>query len=1165
VQRCLRLILEEQQSIESILMVTFTEAAAAEMRARLRKEMEKARNALAQPDAIEEQLALLDTAHISTLHGFCLQLIREHFHELGLDPQVVVLDDTQTQPLIHKTLDAVLARCYERQVPGADAALALIRDYGGGSEEKIRGLILKLHRYTQTLPNPAGWMAREGARLATSEPPGWEALFIAAFQEWRREWLDEVRAYSEAPNVAASVAALTSCGAMPTFVAAGYAVRAVAAQFRQKWVHGTAGKFRDPIKKFFEEAEFLSSVLESENGQDALREDWNRMREPMRALLELTAAFTSEFTRAKRALGGVDFADLEQLALGCLLDAAGAPTETARQWQARFSHVFVDECQDINAAQDAIIGAVSRADSGNRFLVGDVKQSIYRFRLADPTIFRRYEDAWRDGVGGRRIPLADNFRSREPILNVVNALFTELMRNEIGGVHYGADAQLRFGDRTGRAALSAGQDTTRRVELQVIYKADAASGGPGGDEAEGGDGEGESEVVDLSAVQAEARLIAARLRELQQGGHEIWDAEEQRARPIEWRDMVVLLRSPGPRVESFAKEFARAGVPLSAARAGFFGALEVLDLISLLRLLDNPLQDIPLVAVLRSPLFGFSADELASIRIEAGGGGEFFAALNRFHFKARATDAAGQNIVASAREKVRRFRESFERWRSLVRHTSLSQCLEAALADTHFEAQLLAGERGRERAANVQRLLDLARNYDPFQRQGLYRFLRFVDEQQDAGLDQEVAGATEAGNTVRLMSIHRSKGLEFPVVAVGCLGAQFNQLDLRQDILLSPSLGLCARILCPESQRRYPSLPWWLARRREQRELLGEEMRLLYVAMTRARDTLLLTAFDGSKSGALPWPSGATTLPSDRELVSARGYWDWLRAWLGTVTQASDWSSERAGANSLLVWRRVPAGDLSGVAESVGMKATASDGDAASLDIEGLRLRLAWRNPWPAASTEAAKSNVTALRRRTTDDDEEAHVMFRPRRALLDGLSAADIGSAHHTFLQHVELHRACSLMELRNEAERMAAAGHLSRAEVDALNFNALLRFWLSPPGQRIVKARDKVQRELPFTARFAPDALRQIGIPTADVAPDDFIVVQGVIDLAVIHDNAIWLLDFKTDVFHSGHLEERVREYSPQLRLYASALARIYRRPVTEAALHFLSTGETLPISVK
>lgn len=910
VERCLRLI-ESGCSLENILMVTFTEAAAAEMRARLRKALEgkeesgkaETKSSASSGQHLEEQLALLDTAHISTLHSFCLQLVRDHFYELHIDPQVSVLDDAQTAPLMRETLDALLERCYAGKMEFADGVQQLVRQ-NNGSDENIRALVLKLHRYTQSLPPSERWLERELKRLENNEPESWREWLVQGFVEWRGEWLADLALHKDSENVAQCLRAFEACAIHPTFSDVAEVLNCIRAADRE-WAHGTKGKFREPLKSFFDEAMFLASLTQPCDGHDPLVEDWQWLRGPMRALLSLAHEFTAEFTRAKRAQAGVDFADLEQLALELLVNDRGEPTDVARAWQDRFTHVFVDECQDINAAQDAIIRAVSR---DNRFLVGDVKQSIYRFRLADPTIFRGYEEQSRKGNDGQRIPLADNFRSREGILNFINPLFTALMRRGIGGVSYDVDARLRFGAPEIRAALACSASAAPCVELHVIHKVKAGESSANDDETNGIESPDSASnagplapVEDVLAIEKEARLVAQRLRKLRESGHEIWDEEKQTMSPVEWRDMVVLLRSPSSRVETFAKEFSRSGVPLAAARAGFYSAIEVQDLLNLLRLLDNPLQDIPLAAVLRSPLARLSANELAAVRILGAKGDKhatFVSAVNYFLWKTSSDDLP---FAQSARAKLKEFYGAFARWRALVRQTSLSQCLEAVLAETHYEALLLAQTRGRERVANVQRLLELARQYDPFQRQGLFRFLRFVTEQQDADLDQDAA-VVESANAVRLMSIHKSKGLEFPIVVVACLAGQFNMQDLRADILLSAQYGLCPRIVPPHSAQRYPSLPWWLARRQEMRELLGEEMRLLYVAMTRARDTLVLTAFDKSKQAGQRWGARTNAALGDREVTKANSYFSWLRLWLSSATAEEDWNGERAGENLLLRW-----------------------------------------------------------------------------------------------------------------------------------------------------------------------------------------------------------------------------------------------------------------------
>jgi ATP-dependent helicase/nuclease subunit A len=808
---------------------------------------------------------------------------------------------------------------------------------------------------------------------------------------------------------------------------------------------------------------------------------------------------------------------------------------------------------------------VSGPSPGNRFLVGDVKQSIYRFRLADPAIFRRYEESWRAGQGGLRIPLADNFRSHEGILNFINPLFGEIMRPSVGGVGYDGDAQLRFGNAAQRSPLSASASGPR-VELHVVHKGEGGetNGSESGDEESGNGDPANAPVEDVLAIEREARLVARRLRELREDRHQVWDEHLKEMRPVEWRDMVILLRSPGPRVEAFAKEFSRFGVPLAASRAGFYSAAEVLDLLNLLRLLDNPLQDLPLAGVLRSPLVGLSVDELATVRIAGNGEKHSSFSIAASRMLSRGNEVSVPPAFASAAEKVRGFFAQFQRWRALIRQTSVSHCLETVLAETHYEALLLAQPRGRERLANVHRLLELARQYDPYQRQGLFRFLRFVNEQEEAELDQDAA-SIETENAVRLMSIHKSKGLEFPVVVLACLAAPFNTQDLREDILLSAEYGLCAKIIPPHIEQRYPSLSSWLAKRREQRELLGEEMRLLYVAMTRARDTLVLTAFDKTKAADERWHLGTSVL-DDYAIARSRSYFDWLRRWLAGNTSDAHWADERTGRTAWLQWTVAPEDELVTPPGSGGAAKPLPSKDAAdrAFDIDELRARLTWQYPFLPATREPAKSNVSVLRRRAAEADEDTRQWFAPRRRSRRAgtLSAAEVGSAHHLFLQHLDIAQTGSVLELRNQANQFVAGGLLRAEEAAALDYDALLGFWLSEFGRRIIAQQRLVHRELPFTSRFRISELRSLGFPALEMDAQEFVVIQGVVDLAVISDTAIEVLDFKTDRIRPGEEEEKRAIYEPQIKLYAAALEGIYRRRVHKATLHFLATGQTLPI---
>jgi ATP-dependent helicase/nuclease subunit A len=602
-------------------------------------------------------------------------------------------------------------------------------------------------------------------------------------------------------------------------------------------------------------------------------------------------------------------------------------------------------------------------------------------------------------------------------------------------------------------------------------------------------------------------------------------------------------------------------------RGGFFETPEILDLLSLLQLLDNPLQDVPCIAVLRSPLVGLSLDELAEIRLAAKDK-HFWPALVR-------SQNPESRIQNSAAAKVDKFIERFSRWRKLAKQQSLSECLEAVLAETLYADWLRAQPRGAQRAANIQRFLNLAQSFDQFQRQGLFRFLKYIAAQQEAEVEPEVP-AVPTENAVRLMSIHQSKGLEFPVVVLPDLAKKFNEQDLRGEIIFDERFGLCPKVKPPASGRRYPSLPHWLAQRRQKRELRGEELRLLYVALTRARDTLILSAGITEKSWREQWSQPEPVTP--RKIAAANSFADWLGIWFASHVNPVN---STAGETPQLRWRSVDDAEIGGdlIRSSRGDEAQTEiisepphvgcHEDTLALDeaaAEKLRAMLGWEYPFATATRRKAKSSVTELRRAAEEMDDEAEPVFaRPflaakhRKSKIENrkLSAAETGTAHHKFLQHFALEKSS---ELAAEAERLVRENHLSADERAVLDLPALAAFWNSELGQKIRANANCVRRELPFTARFSLAEIGKITGAKLDVGlENEFIVVQGVADLVVLQPDEIWLVDFKTDQVGAGDLPAKIKTYKPQLRLYAGALAKIFARPVTHGWLHFISARRT------
>ena len=1203
VQRCLDCLCNEGASLDEILVVTFTEAAATEMKQRLRRALEEKQQASPDDSRCLEQLVLFDTAHIGTLHSFCLKLVREHFYELGLDPQMAVLDEGETRLLADETLDEELQEHYAGQNELAEAVQNLIQAYGGGRDEKIRQMVLRLHHYAQTRPDAEGWLARQIEHFASPAPDEWRIWLLDGIRAWRDEWLPVLENLSAENEKAVELLGIFSrLGSAPASGAVcrapapntkavektngrqmsspnandegvvGHTRGACAPQFSREtaaeileqiisadgnWPTKRKTVLREPLKKFFADAAFLHSLAPVTDGSDPLAEDWDWIRGPMDALLRLTQHFAARFAERKRADGVLDFHDLEQFALKLLWDfGTGKPTDAAEHWRKKIRFVFVDEYQDINAAQDKIIQALSRDGSeANRFLVGDVKQSIYRFRLADPKIFRDYAKNWH-GKNGQTIHLAENFRSRESLLGFVNSVFELLMREEVGGVGYDAEARLQFGAPEHRTELGLAKNPSPCSELLLRFKSSSKNSVESDDES------GADDLADLEEAAKEARLLALRLKELKESHHKIWDGEKG-VRAVEWRDMAVLLRAPSNKAEAYAKEFERADVPLVVERGGFYESTEIADLLSLLKLLDNPLQDVPVMAVLRSLLVGCSLDELAQIRLAAPHV-HFWTALNRIQ-------NSEFRIQKELLKKVGGFLDRYRRWRQLARQASLSRCLEDVLAETHYAEWLLARPRGAQRRANVERFLGLVQKFDQFQRQGLFRFLKFIEAQREAGAEPDVAAIAEE-NAVRLMSIHQSKGLEFPVVAVANLAKPFNEQDLREEIIFDEQFGLCPCVKPPHTGRRYPSLPHWLAQQHQRREQWGEELRLLYVAMTRARDTLILTATVTEKKweALRTQPAAITT----QAIISAKSYADWLALWFRVHSPKSTVQGLKEGELPHLRWRIADDAELADKSEIGNRK---SETELPALDEKSKQRLcdvLTWKYEFAAATERPAKSSVTALRRQAEGElNDEAEQVFRSqfsaRRfappAKNPNLSAAETGTAHHKFLQHVSIEKAGDVAALEAEAKRLEREKVLSVDDVAALDFKAVAAFWNSEPGKKILKQAANIKRELAFTAKFSPKELDEIlGKKSALKLDGEFVVVQGVADLVVLLPKEIWIIDFKTDEVRADELQEKIKIYEPQLKLYARALAKIYARPVMHCWLHFLKARKTEEVKV-
>ncbi|HZG75275.1 MAG TPA: helicase-exonuclease AddAB subunit AddA, partial [Paenibacillus sp.] len=942
----------------------------------------------------------------------------------------------------------------------------------------------------------------------------------------------------------------------------------------------------------------------------------------MDELVRLTLDFAEAFRRAKASKGLVDFGDLEHACLRILRRSDSTPdaiypTEAALQYRAQFEEVYVDEYQDTNAVQETILRLVSRGDDagtdgsvaepGNRFMVGDVKQSIYRFRLAEPALFLRKYKTYRPFAeaahdfaagGGVRIDLARNFRSREEVVDAVNFVFRQTMHEEAAELDYDERAELVRGasypEPTGAHSLAA---DVVLVDRDAEVDEDAAAEAEGDAAAE--------EALELAAAEAEGRAIGRRILEMTGLAGlppmHVHDRSAGGLRPIRYRDIVILLRADKAWAPAFIEQLRLYGVPAYAELGGgYFEAVEVETVLSLLQTIDNPLQDIPLAATLRSPIFGFTGEELAMLRIAGGRAGSFYEAVGAV---ASGREANPGRASSALREKAARFVTTLEPWRTAARQGTLAELILRLYRDTGYFDFVGGLPGGATRQANLRALYDRARQYEATSFRGLFRFLRFIERLRESGADLAPARALgETEDVVRIMSIHKSKGLEFPVVFVAGLGKSFNRGDEREPFLLHKELGFGPRYVDPRLGAAYPTLPQLAIRRRLRSEALAEEMRVLYVALTRAKEKLVLVgSVKGLPQRLAAWNAVAAH-PGPKLPAHAihRGgcFLDWLAPAL-LRHPAADALREAYGLDALPASARVADGSrwrlmaerpdamaeaaASREAKEPWARHAVEEGrpvpdDWASRDGDVARA-LGWTDPRPMASRLYAKTSVTEWKRRLQEEDEFGAAdaaapgrggaprapAKRPRFAAGGGLTPVERGVAYHAAMQHLPASPGLTAEDVVRLLDELVLRELLTEAQRAAIDADAVMRFAQSEPGRRLAGAV-KAYRELPFSVGLPAAEVYGAapgGAPLDDGTARETVLVQGVIDCLFEDERGLALVDYKTDaVYDEARFGELVERYRLQLAVYAKAAESALGRPVPDRYLYFFDGARAVKL---
>ena len=1149
VERLFSYVEREGANLDDFLIITYTRAAASELRGKIAKALTERMERDPGNYHLRQQMLRVYRADIKTVDAFCTALLRENCHLLGEDarghalrPDFRVLDENEAQVLRERVLARTLDDFYDCLTTGS----TLLADtLGAGRDDSaLEDLVLELHAKLQAQPYEDKWLEAQRAF--------WRAVPDKIENTpYGKILLNEVRRKARHCKNLLQRAAQEMCANdalnqkyAPAFLDASYQLEALEGKTAEGWdaargvtiafprlaavKDSDGGEMKARMKSLWDNCkETVKGFAEifSASSDEAV-EDLRTMAPAMLALIDLTADFSRRYNEEKRRRNSADFSDQEHEAIRLLIGEDGAPTELARIVSARYREIMVDEYQDTNEVQNCIFRAVSRQGE-NIFAVGDVKQSIYRFRLAEPGIFlekyRTYADADHAAPGApRRRVLSWNFRSRREVLAAANFVFAALMSREMGELDYTEEQHLHFG-------AEYYPEVPRETEFHYLAVEDTPE-------------------QRFDRAEAEARFVAKRIRRMLDEGFTV-RGEDGTMRPAAPEDIVILMRSPSARQTVFAAALAREGIPCDGGESeDFFSAMEVAVVLSLLEVVDNPRQDVPLIAVLRSPLVGMSADRLAEIRAVQREG-DYYEALRQ-----------------DEGEDAQAFLSLLHELRQVARELSADKLLWYIYDRCRVQAIFGAMEDGTARQARLRALYDYIRRLVQGGRTSLFDCVRQVRQLLESGDAPAITAAGAAGG-VRLMSVHKSKGLEFPVVFLADLNRSFNRQDLDRPVLVHPQLGVGAERVEVERRLRYDTVSKTALALTLEREAKAEELRILYVAMTRAQEKLIMVCSRKNPEKHLKELCALAELPAPPEAVAAVNCpGDWLLLALLSTYQAGvfhDYTGVRPavlcdGPEGVALRLHRISGEEDG-----GAAMPAEEPEARAPDPQPDEAALAFRYSHRAATVTPSKVTATQLKGRAIDQEIAEGTLPARRTAAPEkprflqekrGLTGAERGTAMHLAMQFLPLDTPAAPEAVTAFAETLTARRLLMPEQAAALDIPALARFLASSLAERI-RTAPQVWREY----RFA--LLTDAGIYDVAAAGEE-ILLQGVADCVFETTAGLTVVDFKTDRVTAAEASQRAEAYRPQLDAYAGALSRILEKPVTERILYFFACGEEISL---
>ncbi|MGL5354045.1 MAG: helicase-exonuclease AddAB subunit AddA [Clostridium sp.] len=1205
VERIIRIITNEEHpvDIDRLLVVTFTSAAASEMRERIAAAISKALEKSPNSKTLQRQLTLLSRSNITTMHSFCLDVIKNHFHTIDLDPSFRISDETENTLLKAEIISDVFDDYYEADNEGFQR---LVEAYSGSrDDEKLKEIILNLYRFSMSGPWPEKWLSDKAQEFNIDTL---EQLNSTEWIKVLKESLEvEIRGYLSMLRKALNIINETD-GLEPYLEAfssdIGYLERVYASLdggiedlfaslsslefIKLKGVRknkvsdenslNIVKNIRDGVKKKISKLIEDSFSMTPEESLQGIKNVYPYMK----ILGEITLEFGHRFASKKKEKNILDFNDLEHLCLKILIskDEEGniKPSKVAESFKEYFDEVLVDEYQDSNNVQETIIELVSRkiSDNPNVFMVGDVKQSIYRFRQAKPELFlQKYNEyPLAEGGANRKVQLYKNFRSRDEVISGVNYIFKKVMSSIVGELEYTDEEALNLGasykENLDENTLSAGP-----IELHILDKSGLASSDSKGDFESESESSAEEEE-DLDAMTLEARIVAKRINELfsvvDGKQYKVIDKATGDYRPLKYKDIVILLRATKGWSEVFLEELGSAGIPVYAdTGAGYFESIEIRTIMAILKIIDNPMQDVPMISVLRSPIMGFSADELADIRL-----------LNKdeyFYEIIKKIYNSEYEVSDELKSKCDYVIESLNKWRKKSIYTPIDEFIWHIYMDTSYYGYVGAMPNGKLRQANLKILFQRAKQYEQTSFKGLFNFINFINKLRKSSGDMgsaKILGENE--DVVRIMSIHKSKGLEFPVVFTSGVGKQFNLMDLNNAILYHDELGFGPEYVDLEKRNSYSTLPKEAIKKRIKLETLSEEMRILYVAFTRAKEKLIITGATRNLEKTLSsWTSSAALdeeiiIPS--EVLKGKSYLDWIGMALCKHRNGHK-LRDYVGApldlvtNDLSTWevKFWTKGDLVGDEKNEVVDKIEEENLLITKKVEvvdkEIERRLGYKYKYFASGKLPSNISVSDLKRAAYEEEEDEFQVvkiygekeiIKPRFMQEEkGLSPAQRGTIIHFIMQKIDFNRVNSVAQIKEQLEEMKANDLLTEEEIKIVRPIKIQLFFKSSLGKRMLVAYNNnymVQRELPFFTEVCSTDVDKT-LPK-EIYENEMVRLQGIIDCFFEEEDGIVLLDYKTDYVEEGNEEELRERYQMQIQYYKDAIEKITGKIVKQSYLY-------------